>query len=536
MAKYTGAFPTKTIKKGSKGTNVTRWQKYLKWMGYSLKADSVFGSVTKEKTKACQKKLGFTGKAVDGIVGPKTIEKAKAYSKADPVQTKTCIDVSYWQGKISQANWEKVRKTCEYAICRASYTSQSKFSLNRDSTFSTNFVNAKAAGLKVGAYHYSQAITVAEAKAEAEYLCNILKDFTPTFYVVCDFEYGKRLNSKIGKKASDIANAFCDVVKAHGYNPCIYANTSTLNTNLTNPKYPVWVAQYASSCTYNGAKVMWQYTSSGKVSGINGKVDISYVYQDCPQDAIIRIPTPVSNPGKYTGELPDLVVHSGQIIAYTARDLAYAKGTAKSKYTYPKGSPKQAFKTAINKVYPKRSSWSKQCQAGASCDVGAGTIIRYSGIDTKVPRGLEEQIQHFKKSSLWKKTGETKCKKAGDVALHSGTGSHIWIGLGDGNLAEANHTWKFFEHITKDERTVAGKQNGAVYRASKASPIRKGHRGTEVAKWQAFLNWAGFNCGKADGIFGDNTLSATKAFQKKHSITDDGIVGSNTLAKAGTYI
>ena len=78
---YSGAFPTKTIKKGSKGTNVTRWQKYLQWMGYSLKADSKFGGITRTKTIAAQKKLGFTGKDVDGIVGAKTIARAKAYKK-----------------------------------------------------------------------------------------------------------------------------------------------------------------------------------------------------------------------------------------------------------------------------------------------------------------------------------------------------------------------------------------------------------------------------------------------------------------------
>jgi peptidoglycan hydrolase-like protein with peptidoglycan-binding domain len=78
---YTGTFPTKTIKKGSKGTQVVRWQNFLKWMGYSLKADGKFGPITVEKTKAAQKKLGFTGKNVDGIVGPKTIAKAKAYQK-----------------------------------------------------------------------------------------------------------------------------------------------------------------------------------------------------------------------------------------------------------------------------------------------------------------------------------------------------------------------------------------------------------------------------------------------------------------------
>ena len=78
---YTGALPTKTIKKGSSGTNVTRWQNFLKWMGYSLKVDGKFGGITLSKTIAAQRKFGFTGKDVDGIVGPNTLKKAKAYRK-----------------------------------------------------------------------------------------------------------------------------------------------------------------------------------------------------------------------------------------------------------------------------------------------------------------------------------------------------------------------------------------------------------------------------------------------------------------------
>ena len=171
-----------------------------------------------------------------------------------------------------------MKNTCEYAIIRASYTSQRKFELNKDSRFANNFVNAKAAGLKVGAYHYSQAITADEARREAEYICNILKNYTPTYFVAIDYEYGDRLNVRTASKASEVANAFCDVIKAHGYDPLIYANTSTLNSKLTKPKYPVWVAQYASTCTYKGSKVLWQYTSKGKVDGISGNVDISYVY------------------------------------------------------------------------------------------------------------------------------------------------------------------------------------------------------------------------------------------------------------------
>lgn len=248
----------------------------------------------------------------------------------------------------------------------------------------------------------------------------------------------------------------------------------------------------------------------------------------------------VSEPKAYTGAFPNLVTHSGQKIAYTARDLAYAKGTSKSKYTWnsdPKksGKAKAAFTTAINKVYPKRSSWSKQCQAGASCDVGAGTIIRYSGVDTKVPRGLQEQLDHFKKSSLWKNTGLKKCSLAGDVAMHPSPSAHIWIGLGDGNLAEANHSWKYFEHITKDKRTINSKAKAGVYRCTKASPISKGDRGTEVIKMQNFLNWAGFNCGKADGAVGPNTLAAIKSFQSNVGLTPDGEFGSQSLTKAKAF-
>lgn len=249
-------------------------------------------------------------------------------------------------------------------------------------------------------------------------------------------------------------------------------------------------------------------------------------------------PTPKPKPTipvVYGGTFPDLVAHSGQKIAYTARDLAYAKGTSKAKYTYPKGKAKASFTKAINKVFPKRSSWSKQCQAGASCDVGAATIIRYSGMDSKVPRGLSEQLDHFKKSSLWKKTGLNKCSQAGDVAMQPSPSAHIWIGLGDGNIAEANHTWKFFEHIVKDTRKINGKAKSGVYRCTKASPICKGDRGIEVKRMQMFLNWAGFNCGTPDGDFGDNTLKAVKAFQSKVGITADGVFGASSLAKAKAF-
>ena len=237
----------------------------------------------------------------------------------------------------------------------------------------------------------------------------------------------------------------------------------------------------------------------------------------------------------YTGTFPDLVTHTGQKITQTAKELAWAKGTKKSIYTYPKGKATAAFTKAINKVYPKRSSWSAQCRAGASCDVGAGTIIRLSGADASVPRGLSEQLPHFKKSSLWKNTGLTKCQKAGDVAMQPSPNAHIWIGLGNGDIAEANHTWKFFEHIVKDTRKINGKANSGVYRATKATVIQKGDKGTEVVKMQNYLNWFGNYALKPDGEYGAQTELALKDFQKKTGLQVDGACGNKTLEKMKSY-
>lgn len=241
----------------------------------------------------------------------------------------------------------------------------------------------------------------------------------------------------------------------------------------------------------------------------------------------------------YNGSFPDLIVHSGQIIAYTGIALAYPKGTAKSKYTYGKGKATAAFTAAINKVYPNRSKWSKQCQAGASCDVGAGTVLRYSGYDMTIPRGLEEQIPHLQKSNLFKKTDLTKTSqmKAGDVGvyIHKKKGAHIWIGIGNKLIVEANHTAKYFLHIDSDDYTSSNKKVWGIFRACLPSAIKKGEKGSEVLKMQKFLNWFGGYKLAEDGDCGAKTEAAVKDFQTKVGVTADGAFGSASLVKAKSY-
>ena len=193
------------------------------------------------------------------------------------------VDVSYWQG--SNINWNQVKSSgISFAFLRCGYTTADKGSRQVDSTLQTNIRNATAAGLDVGAYYFTQAVTEAEAKAEAKLAIQQVQasGCTLNLPLVIDTENltGRASSSKLSRaKRTAIIKAFCETVKSAGYTPMIYASTSWLNNNLDMSKlssYKVWVAQYNDSVTYKGAYQCWQYTSSGRVSGISGKVDLNY--------------------------------------------------------------------------------------------------------------------------------------------------------------------------------------------------------------------------------------------------------------------
>lgn len=140
-------------------------------------------------------------------------------------------------------------------------------------------------------------------------------------------------------------------------------------------------------------------------------------------------------------------------IAAMAEACAWPAGTAKSKYSYPDGKPTSAYKSALNKAYPKRSKWSDRPKKGASCDVFVGTVARASGVDTKFPRGLDGVVKHMKCNGKWELTG-VKSKadmKRGDVVfqLYKGGGGHIFIYLGNGKIANAHYNGKTYGIIQK---------------------------------------------------------------------------------------
>lgn len=240
--------------------------------------------------------------------------------------------------------------------------------------------------------------------------------------------------------------------------------------------------------------------------------------------------------GKYKGTFPDLVQHGREKIVQVALELSYPSGTPSSKYKYGVGKPKPEYKRALNKVYPDRSSWSAQCRAGASCDVGAGTILRYAGIDKTISRALSKQIPHIQESKIWKKTTikSSKKMKAGDVGIytHYGPGGHIWIGIGHGKIVEANHTAKYFLHVDNDRITSKGMKVWGVYRSQKKKALRKGDKTKQVKRLKKFLNWYGGYGLRMTNVFGTPTEKAVKDFQRRNGLKADGVFGSAELKKA----
>ncbi len=196
------------------------------------------------------------------------------------------IDVSTYQETI---DWAKVKAAgIDFAFIRVGYRGYTKGSLILDSHFKRNIAGATGAGLKVGVYFFTQAITEAEAVEEASMCLQYIKGYNVNYPIVIDVEEiggsAGRANSLTTAQRTKVVTAFCETIKNAGYTPAVYANKNYLETKLYTSTleangYVIWLAHYTSGkSSYSGRYELWQYSSSGTVNGINGKVDMNLSY------------------------------------------------------------------------------------------------------------------------------------------------------------------------------------------------------------------------------------------------------------------
>ncbi len=192
------------------------------------------------------------------------------------------IDVSKFQANI---DWNRVKAAgIDFVIIRAGYRGYQYGTIVEDPYFETNIKGALAAGIDVGVYFFSQAITEQEAREEAQWTLRKVAPYKITYPVVIDTEYvaGGRANSMSAMQRTNVMNAFCTEVKNAGYTPMIYASKSWLENNLIMGylnQYDVWLARYAAAPEYTGPFTIWQYSSTGTVDGITGYVDRNIGYK-----------------------------------------------------------------------------------------------------------------------------------------------------------------------------------------------------------------------------------------------------------------
>lgn len=188
------------------------------------------------------------------------------------------IDVSRWQGDI---DFNKVKAAgCEFVIMRMAVYVEDEIGL--DKYFRTNLANAKAAGLKVGVYYYSEDYNAEQLKNNVAWLASQLGGESLDFPVVFDWEdwagfenYGMSL-----KDINNLFNTWVDEWSKYGYDAMLYGSKNFLNIVWTDVySKPVWVAHYVDQTNYTGNYCMWQKGSNGLIDGIDGFVDLDVYYK-----------------------------------------------------------------------------------------------------------------------------------------------------------------------------------------------------------------------------------------------------------------
>ena len=198
--------------------------------------------------------------------------------------SKKGIDVSKYQGEI---DWNLVRgSNVEYAFLRLGIRGYESGAIVLDETFETNIQGATSAGVGVGVYFFTQAITVEEAIEEADFVLEQIAPYQVTYPVVLDVEditdELARTKNLTKEERTEIAIAFLERIKEAGYTPMIYGNLKTFLVMLDMEKleeYSKWFAYYTYPIYFPYAYDYLQYTEKGTVLGIEGEVDLNLSFQ-----------------------------------------------------------------------------------------------------------------------------------------------------------------------------------------------------------------------------------------------------------------
>ena len=222
---------------------------------------------------------------VENTLGPEDFIYENGYLTCTAAPCELGVDVSSYQGNI---DWQAIRDAgATFAIIRVAGRGYGQAGgIYDDKLAQSNYENAKRAGLKVGVYFFSQAITVQEAVEEARYILDITRDWDLQMPVVYDWERmdgDTRTANTDRRTVTDCMLAFCEEVEKAGRTPMVYFNPEHAGSQFyieEVTRYKFWLAFYTDWMTFPYEVNMWQYTSTGKIPGVEGTVDLNLYFPE----------------------------------------------------------------------------------------------------------------------------------------------------------------------------------------------------------------------------------------------------------------
>lgn len=467
-------------------------------------------------------------------------------------------DLSHYQGTI---DWSKAAPHLDFVILRASVGS------NIDKKYNEYAENCRKYKVPYGTYHYIKSTTENDAKKEADFFYNTASKENPLFYVA-DTEYGETMTAGYDK----ISAAFLTRLKERGakklglYIPQRYYPKCDLSKKLIDfnwiPRYGAndgkFDPKFAPTCEYD----LHQYTSVGKLDGVNGSVDLNRLsgtksiewFTEQKEEKNMAY---LMTAQELINKALDVVKNHKTIYMYATFGFQVTDSTIAGK-----------AKQNLNKWYTNKN------------------IDKLKKVANQNPPTWGFDCVNLYKGLLWGWTGDTSKEKGGaeygtngvpdknadgifNLCLNKSAdfstiqpGEAVWIPghfglyIGDNLVIECTPAWDDGVQITglKNVKTVSGYNNrewdkhGFLpwidYQGAEgikpAVPekhlgdrtLRKGMEGNDVKELQEVLIRLGYNLGSygADGDFGSATEKAVKEFQKKAGIKVDGIFGNGSYA------
>ena len=480
------------------------------------------------------------------------------------------IDISYWQGNL---DFKKLKSAgINYIILRAGYGT------TKDSRFDQYAKACQSVGIKIiGAYWFTYALNVAQAKNEAKLCMDICKPYNiqRIFY---DFEYDTVKKAKAkgvnlgSKECNDFTIAFCDTVKAAGLEPGYYCNTdyykNMYSDRVKNKGYIFWLAHYKADYSYHEAPIpcdIFQYSSRARVSGFNQNFDGDICYNSkLLGDSTTSSTSSNTNKGNNT--------MTNKITKEQAINAVIKVAQNEIGYLEKKSNAQLDSKTA-NAGYNNYTKYWRDIKPSYQTEPWCAIFISWIFMKAFGLAMAKKLLKHwtyvycpamkdyfklnanpkvgdiviFYRSGEFKHTGlVTKVKGDRFWTIEGNTsGASGIVANGGGVCAKSYYNSKLpgTKFCTPNYSLVTSIVSGNSSTSIPTTPtntknyLTVGDKGDAVKTLQTKLNKVGYKL-DVDGIYGDNTLKAVKSFQTKYKkeLEVDGVAGKNTITKLNAVI